>query len=150
MATYTIYCTHCGLTVESEKDLSLFQKDRSKPLGYRNQCKECRSIISNKWKSNNSKKQGIKRANAHMERRYGITIEEYDIMFIRQDGKCDICGSSGFAKGKSRMNIDHCHTTGKVRGLLCNNCNSGIGKLKESESIMLNAIEYIKKHKDTK
>ena len=147
MATYNIFCTKCGITVDTEEDLNLFPKDKSKPTGYRNQCKNCRSIIREKWKSKNLEKEGKRRADGHMRRRYGITLDEYDEMFEQQNGKCAICGTREKAKGKTRMNIDHCHTTGKVRALLCNNCNSGIGKFKEDINIMSNAISYIIKHK---
>lgn len=146
MATYNIFCTKCGLTVEDEKDLSLFSKDKSKPTGYRNQCKNCRSIIASKWKTKNLEKDGRVRANGHLRRRYGITLDDYDKMLAKQNGKCAICNGTYISEGKTRFSVDHCHTTSKVRGLLCNNCNSGIGKFNEDIETMKKAIEYIIMH----
>lgn len=143
MATYNVFCTKCGLSAESDSDLSLFPKDKSKPSGYRNQCKACRSIVASKWKHKNAEKNGLTRANSHLKRRYGITLDDYDKMLKLQDGKCAICGTSELAKGKSRFAVDHCHSTGKVRGLLCTNCNSGIGKLQDDKDLVMKAYEYL-------
>ena len=67
-------------------------------------------------------------------------------MFIEQDCKCGICCKT-ITKTKDR-HIDHCHSTGKVRGILCSKCNTAIGLLKEDTGIMFNAISYILKHND--
>lgn len=80
---------------------------------------------------------------------FGISLEQYQEMHDRQEGKCAICGQpeTQFRQGKLRaLAVDHNHTTGKVRELLCSDCNTGIGKLKEDERILLNAIKYLKKH----
>lgn len=72
---------------------------------------------------------------------YNISIEEYDLMCLKQGNACAICQKIHI----KRLVIDHCHTTGKVRGLLCNNCNSGIGFLQENIEVMKNAILYLKR-----
>lgn len=74
-------------------------------------------------------------------RRYGITTEDFEKLKSSRGELCEICELQKWTS------IDHCHTTGKVRGLLCVNCNAGIGHLKESDQIMLKAVEYIRKHK---
>lgn len=74
--------------------------------------------------------------------RYGITPETFNEMFLQQDGKCAICGVEYHAT----LHIDHCHTTGKVRGLLCNNCNRGLGHFKDSKEILMKAKEYLDHH----
>ena len=74
---------------------------------------------------------------------YGITIEDVKRMYISQNGVCAIC----LQKFKSRkdMHVDHNHTTGQVRQLLCQQCNSGIGALKENPLLFDRAREYITK-----
>lgn len=77
----------------------------------------------------------------HMKLKYGIDQETYESLHREQQGACLIC------KEVKTLVVDHCHTNGHVRGLLCGNCNTGIGMLQESESILLAAISYIKEHK---
>jgi Recombination endonuclease VII len=66
------------------------------------------------------------RHNEHLKATYGITHEIYLAMLARQGGKCLICGSDT-ARWKKRFHVDHCHQTGKIRGLLCNRCNPMLG-----------------------
>jgi len=82
---------------------------------------------------------------AYDKHKYGITKEQKDSLFDLQEGKCAICGYV-FGQKQGDMHIDHCHTTGVVRGLLCNGCNTGIGHLQESKEVMLNAISYLTKY----
>jgi hypothetical protein len=77
---------------------------------------------------------------------YGITSAGYDEMLRTQGGVCAICGVFRLAKNRKYLHIDHDHTTGKVRGLLCNGCNSSLGLLKEDPMRMLHMIEYVAKH----
>lgn len=75
--------------------------------------------------------------------KYNLTQEEYDLMLKKQNYSCEICGIHKDDCTKE-LCVDHCHKTGKVRSLLCNNCNSGIGFFNESERVMKKAIEYLK------
>ncbi len=75
---------------------------------------------------------------------FGLSAEDYDRMLQEQNGVCAICGQE-CATG-NRLAVDHDHTTGKIRGLLCKNCNTAIGLFKENEEYMVNAIEYLKSH----
>jgi hypothetical protein len=70
---------------------------------------------------------------------YGITLEEYNRLFILQNGKCAICSVS---QDKS-LDVDHCHKTNKVRGLLCRKCNLGIGFMQDNPEICKKASEYL-------
>lgn len=79
-----------------------------------------------------------KQKDSYLKSKYGITIEDYYQMVDNQNSKCLIC------KNEYPLYVDHNHTTHKVRGLLCSDCNSGIGLLKEDENILLSAIKYIK------
>ena len=77
--------------------------------------------------------------NKDLERRYGITTQHYQIMLTKQNHVCALCGK----KGKKRLAVDHCHATGKVRGLLCHKCNTAIGILNEDVSLLRRAIDYL-------
>lgn len=76
--------------------------------------------------------------------RYNLSIEDYVIMYNKQGCKCAICKRDYPLGGKKGLYVDHDHNTCKVRGLLCSSCNSAIGKLRESETILINAIAYLK------
>jgi hypothetical protein len=76
---------------------------------------------------------------------FGIGLDEYDEMLKSQNGKCAICGVHE-SRLLRRLAVDHCHNSGKVRGLLCGSCNTGIGSFKESEINLTSAIKYIQKH----
>ena len=78
-----------------------------------------------------------------MRKNYGIGFFEYDAMFEKQNGLCAICDAPPPNHHKKRLNIDHCHTSGRIRGLLCDACNRGIGLLKDSPDLMLKAISYL-------
>lgn len=80
---------------------------------------------------------------AAYKRRFGITLEDYNKMFEDQKGCCKICNTHQLDL-KKRLAVDHCHTTGKVRGLLCGNCNRAIGMLNDSQELLLSAINYLK------
>lgn len=66
-------------------------------------------------------------------------------MVEKQEGKCKICSSSDSHRTGTKYNlfVDHCHATGKVRGLLCHHCNAGLGHLKDSKEILERAIRYL-------
>ncbi|QDF15385.1 endonuclease VII [Gordonia phage Mollymur] len=72
--------------------------------------------------------------------RYGITALEFDRMVEGQGSACGICRE---VKPPSDLVVDHDHTTGRVRGLLCNSCNTGIGLLREDPKILSSAIDYV-------
>ena len=77
-----------------------------------------------------------------LQNRYGIGHEEYLELFEKQDGKCKICETTSNRKLK-HFAVDHCHDTGDVRGLLCSNCNTAIGLLKDNPDLLRTAAKYI-------
>lgn len=82
-----------------------------------------------------------------MRHKYGIEPEEYERLLEEQDGVCAICGSedNGFNQhGTKRFAIDHNHTTGDIRGLLCNRCNTAIGLLQDDPDIIRKAEAYVR------
>ena len=78
-----------------------------------------------------------------LRNRYGLTPDDYKTMLLAQDYKCMICAKTS----EKNLDVDHCHETGKVRELLCNNCNRGIGYLQDDPLILENALAYLKRHK---
>lgn len=82
-------------------------------------------------------------------RRYGLTIEEYDRLVAEQDGRCYLCGHipNGGWRPTARLTIDHDHTTGAVRRLLCNGCNRGLGYLKDDPDLMERAAAYVRSYR---
>jgi len=81
---------------------------------------------------------------AAIKAKYGVTAEDYDEIIALQGGGCAICGVSASRK---RLAVDHCHTTGKVRGVVCAKCNTGLGLFGDSPKRMLEAAKYLLKYK---
>jgi len=78
------------------------------------------------------------------KRQYGITLEDYNRMLDKQDGGCGICSSKVAGNRTKYFAVDHCHTTQKVRGLLCTKCNRGLGLFNDNTERLLNAVNYLK------
>jgi len=72
-------------------------------------------------------------------RRYGLTLQGRAALMLQQNGACAVCGETFAGRG----HVDHNHMTGKVRGLLCNNCNRGIGLLRDRSEILMTAAQYL-------
>lgn len=84
-----------------------------------------------------------------LKKNYGITLEFYYELLTKQNHVCAICKRPEFAldhrTGLPRaLAVDHCHITGKIRGLLCTNCNRGLGKFNDRIDLLQNAISYLK------
>jgi hypothetical protein len=79
-----------------------------------------------------------------IERVYGITHAERDLLLARQGNRCAICRTDTPRGRRKEWNIDHDHRTGAVRGLLCNSCNGAIGLLKDDPDIIVRAAEYLR------
>ena len=94
---------------------------------------------SRQWKSDNPEKV----RNNHLKRVYGITLDDYHRLLDDQNGCCAICGTDTPGGRYSTFNVDHCHSTGKVRGLLCFACNSALGKFQDNPVLLETAKQYI-------
>ena len=81
----------------------------------------------------------------YYKRKYGITLDDYNRMFAEQEGRCAICKTHQCATGRV-LAVDHDHVTGKVRGLLCQACNTAIGKLNDDPELIHKAAEYVASH----
>lgn len=128
-------CTECGI----EKELKEFHKDAGKKCGYKSKCKVCSRKTQKEWENNNKDK----RRKYRLKGEYGITPEYFEYLLNKQIGKCAICGTSQCSTGR-RFAVDHCHKTGKVRGLLCQACNTGLGKFDDNLNNLEAAIKYLK------
>ena len=132
-------CRDCGLEALSKDDLLLFRTSSRAKYGKDNHCKTChRKAGREYWTSGNGRNTRLSR--------YGITIDDYNLMYAEQNGCCKICGIHALemTDAKSFLSVDHCHETGEVRGLLCDSCNMGLGKFYDNIDNLLSAVEYLK------
>lgn len=153
-------CKDCKLL----KSIEDFHKDaKSKDL-HRNMCKKCDNIRREKHKQDNyeltkyhSRKNAAKRRLKFPKKnrsdmllfKYGITLEQYNEMLRKQDNKCKICNKESYMydnriKGFKNLAVDHDHKTGKVRGLLCDSCNHGLGNFRDNIDTLYNAMIYLR------
>lgn len=130
-------CSKCG----KKKPFNAFHKRTDRDDGRQNFCKPCSNEKSKQHKAKEGPKE-LQRDSSY-KRKYGITTKEYESMLTKQDNKCNICKRS--ARPERRLAVDHCHVTGKVRGLLCQKCNMSLGLLKDSEENLKAALTYLKR-----
>lgn len=123
-------------------------------------CKQCKREAMAQWRQDNPEENKrriqahrAKYPNAsfasHLKCKYSLSLKEYEKMLQAQNGACAICEKPETVRQKSkikRLSVDHCHITGRVRGLLCVRCNVAIGLLKENEDIFKKALDYKKKY----
>jgi len=113
-------------------------------------CKVCQSAGARKWAKDNPERHALTRFKFNLMQRYGLTWQQYEAMLVAQDHRCAICGTAEETKlgpnGTTvRMSVDHCHETGRVRGLLCNRCNRALGLLGDSVDLLRAAIAYVER-----
>ena len=78
---------------------------------------------------------------------FNLTLDQYNKMLSDQNNSCKVCNTHE-SELTRKLAVDHCHTTDKIRGLLCMNCNTSLGHLKEDTKIMQKLIEYVKEHNE--
>ena len=121
-------CTKCGVM----RELGEFHKRLCHKDGLEYKCKYCEAERCRKrycpQKSRNSK----------LRQKYGITQDQYSEMYDSRNGQCDICGDY-----HPLLQVDHCHTSLEIRGLLCPKCNKALGLLRDSQVILQSAIDYL-------
>lgn len=142
-------CVRC----REEKSLDDFHRQQSAKDGHTSACKPCNRERASEWRRRHPERarahveawceRNPDRARAHRRnkqiRRYGIEPTEYQVLLDAQEGKCAICG--GAPDGV--LAIDHDHETGRVRGLLCRGCNTGIGQLGDNPDLLRVAADYL-------
>lgn len=127
-----------------KRRLEAFPADPRYKLGVQTYCKEC--MAENSRGRYRSPKKKRSEAMRHKFDTYGITEDAYEAMVMEQDGKCAIC-CDALDMGKM-THIDHCHTTGKIRGILCMICNWCIGAVETKPQRLSGFAAYLEKHKD--
>ena len=139
-------CKTCGI----EKEYSEFHKGKMNKDGYRPNCKKCRNKFNQEWYSDNidtikNKYSYETNKNHKLKRNFGISYQEYLTMLASQNNCCAICNTNN--PGARAFAVDHCHNTGVIRGLLCGNCNTGIGNLRDDIELLKRAIQYLENSK---
>lgn len=162
------HCAKC----DTEKPAGCFGRDRHRANGLAIYCRDCSNAMGREWHAKNKGKYAAKQAEwarnnkdkgreksaawrsrnpekaraawrGPLLRKYGLTVEAYDAMYLLQGGKCAIC-SAHFGT----LCVDHCHDSGRVRGLLCKPCNLVLGNAAESQERLANAIDYLRRNSD--
>ena len=130
-------CMTCGV----EKNILEFYM-RDKKTGRRHSaCKECdKARVKARHQANPERTR-----NNDLKRNYGITLQEHQEMYKNQNGVCAICKGEGDGKWK-KLCVDHDHNTGKVRQLLCRNCNMVLGQVGDNPNLLEEMIKYLQKH----
>lgn len=129
----TKVCSSCNI----EKTLDNFYKNNKGLYNRSQKCNICSRKVAQDYRKSNH--------NLVYAQKYKTTEDK--IKEVLDKKHCEICGA--ISKEKRRHAIDHCHTTGKVRGLLCDTCNKGLGQFKDDISMLENAIKYLRRHNGT-
>lgn len=133
-------CSKC----KEYKELNEFNKRSASKDGYTARCGDC---IRTKAIQTRAKRPERTRG-YNLKVRFDMSIDDYNHLFLKQRGLCAICSNPEVNKDKKGnikwLAVDHNHSTGEIRGLLCSSCNTGIGLLGDSTEIMKKAIKYLK------
>ena len=142
MKSQDIKCTSCLLTKNKEE----FKKDSRKKSGRASICKLCAAAQSQKYYRSNTPEYDATKRRQKVVEAYGITLDDYDTMYQEQQGRCKICKIEEKYVAKQRFHIDHDHETGSVRGLLCAQCNKGLGMFKDNSEFLRAAANYLEEN----
>ena len=127
---------------DNPQPLANFHKQSTGKFGRRSRCRECHNADMREY----GRERGVARRVKTL-RRYGLSMEDYERIAIAQGYECAICHTTDSGHPMSNFFVvDHCHETDKVRGLLCNNCNRGIGILGDDPARLLQAAVYLEIH----
>lgn len=143
------------------KACTAFNKNSFKKRGLSDECRICKSDLDREYRLKYPDRiQEYKRTHKNFmrcskyKRKYGITLLEYLKLLEKQNYKCKICKQGETyhnpynKKLKKNLAVDHCHKSGHIRGLLCGNCNKGLGLFKDDTTLLSRAGKYIKKNGD--
>lgn|SRR6266576_263560 len=144
-------CSKCQVT----QPIDAFTKDGNQSDGLRVWCRVCARTSYRARRGNPDTprrgERGIPLRARELRRKYDMTLEEYEALLHAQKKACAICGSVDPRHGRGPtgaspyLAVDHDHTSGLVRGLLCHPCNRGLGQLQDSEEILEKAIAYLRR-----
>lgn len=97
-----------------------------------------------RWRKENREKYLASQKKADLKRHYGLTPEQYEVLWAAQGMKCAACGNTDPGRKNGQWSIDHCHDTKIVRGIVCNGCNLALGHVKDSVERLQMLIDYLK------
>jgi len=108
------------------------------------------------WSNKHRERRTLQAKRSHLSKTFGMTLEDFQALLRKQKNKCKICGKE-FKKVTDKTKrtkytpyLDHCHESAKVRGVLCFNCNTGLGHFRDNTKLLNNAIRYLKEYLDDK
>lgn len=121
-----------------KEELSAYKKEHRDEIRERNRRyrEKNRDKVRAYQKLYRKSRSGFNR-NYQLRYHYGISVDDYEKLFIEQDGCCAICGK------RTKLDVDHCHKSGRIRGLLCRQCNHALGLLYDNPELFKIAIEYL-------
>ena len=92
-----------------------------------------------------------RRRNTQLKGNYGITLNEFERRLEMQNNECEICNQKFIkdSKGLLKASVDHNHSTGKIRGIICNTCNLTLGRIKENKQVLYKMIQYLEKYESS-
>lgn len=128
-------CKRCGI----EKPASEMRHD------YRYICLACFSDLGNDWQRKHPVQSARHKRNSHLIKKFGITVAEAESMLVAQGGVCAICREPIQDIRGYSPHVDHDHSTGKIRGILCHQCNNGLGLFKDDPKCLRAAAEYLER-----
>lgn len=146
-------CTRCK--TEYPATTGFFRTAKEGKYGLRGECKKCSVICGTVYRNNHKKEINTRRRETaypektrirNLKSHYGLTPVDYNRMFVQQSGRCAICGIPQFEL-KYRLHVDHDHDTKRIRGLLCGNCNVGMGHFRHDINLLLKAGIYLEQSK---
>lgn len=128
------YCTKCNNEYPATSEY--FYSRQGGKLRLQSHCKSC--VKQGMLKYDKPKQDPVYSRNRHLMVSYGITLEDYNNLLESQNNCCAICKD-----GDKKLVVDHCHATGRIRGLLCHHCNVALGMFKDNKAILQEAMEYL-------
>lgn len=136
-------CTVCKET----KELDQFYNVKSTKDGKGYRCKECDNKARQKWSANNPERSHLSQRQRNLKHRFGVDLEWYEKQFKKQNYSCAICETKTNKTVGDRQfwnfSVDHCHDSGKIRGILCNNCNRALGLFQDNPELLKKAASYV-------
>jgi len=148
-------CSKC----KTVKSINQFCKNKGSRDGFHSQCADCKNKGGAIWYKKNKKTRAVKaksyyqknkhkfskQARANKLKKYDLTFEKVEELLQNQNHVCLICNRTE-PRYNRKLRLDHNHKTGKFRGFLCNNCNTGLGMFEDNPDFLYKAIEYLLEH----
>lgn len=147
-------CSKCG--VEKPMEEFYWRKTKKGSIIRHGICIECKIATQRAYAEEHSEKIKVKQKEFYeknkkhqfsrfIQRRYGMTLGNYNELILQQGGLCPICDVT--LTPEARPSIDHCHETGNVRNILCADCNLGLGQFRENPKALIKAALYVNIHR---